>query len=367
MKITKIPGLGNYGVYIDNVDFDHLSDEEWLEIGKIHLKNLVTIIRKTSLNQNTLMERMLRFGEPRYNLKNMMIKKYNISFEDIVTLAEINDPLIDQIDVDAINALYNTQEKTDHNGYDVGKVAGGYDKQGRPKGLFAEGELLWHSNESGTLTWTPGVALLGHRGVKGSATCFMTTADWYEKQTENFRSELDEMILIHRFTPGKINPGLNQQQDAIMKANMCPDSEKEIPMVIQSPGGIRGLHYSINTVSQVKGMSQKDSDRLFRKLNKELFVEEYQYDHWYKNNGDLLLFDNSITLHRRLGKTDGRLCYRVAHDYTNLQDEPYQPYFIPEYQRQYNREITMLIKIAGIKNFKLPKLGLIERIKNVFD
>lgn len=45
MKITKIPGFGNYGQYIDNVDFTTLTDEEWLEIGRLHLKNLLTIFR----------------------------------------------------------------------------------------------------------------------------------------------------------------------------------------------------------------------------------------------------------------------------------------------------------------------------------
>ena len=34
MKISKIPGLGRFGIFIDDVDFNHLTDEEWLEIGK---------------------------------------------------------------------------------------------------------------------------------------------------------------------------------------------------------------------------------------------------------------------------------------------------------------------------------------------
>ena len=48
MKISKIPGLGNYGVYVDDVDFNHNTDEEWMEIGQLYLKNLVVIIRKTN-------------------------------------------------------------------------------------------------------------------------------------------------------------------------------------------------------------------------------------------------------------------------------------------------------------------------------
>ena len=45
MKITKIPGLGRFGIFIDDVDFTTITNEEWMEIGQLHLQNLVTIIR----------------------------------------------------------------------------------------------------------------------------------------------------------------------------------------------------------------------------------------------------------------------------------------------------------------------------------
>jgi alpha-ketoglutarate-dependent taurine dioxygenase len=140
----------------------------------------------------------------------------------------------------------------------------------------------------------------------------------------------------------------------IMNANMCPVPDTEVPLVIQSPGGIKGLHYSINTVYQVKGMSKAESDLLFERINKELFVDKYVYDHWYKNDGDFLLFDNSITLHRRLGSTEGRMCYRGTFDYTHLQTEPYQPYFQHKYQRAYNKQIREVAKISELEHFKLP-------------
>ena len=49
MKISKIPGLGRFGVFVDDVDFKTITEEEWLEIGKLHLENLVTIIRDCNL------------------------------------------------------------------------------------------------------------------------------------------------------------------------------------------------------------------------------------------------------------------------------------------------------------------------------
>lgn len=362
MKVTKIPGLGNYGIIIDGVDLMHVDDEQWTEIGKLHLKNLVTVIRDSNCTKDRQADLIMKWGDTRYGVRAFLMKKYSRTWGEICVMARDKDPRLSKTDLTAVRALFHTQERT-ANGKDVSRVTGGYDEEGHPIGLFAEGELLWHSNESGTLTWTPGVALLAYENVVGSATGFVTTPDYYESVSESFRSELNDMIIEHRFTPGKINPGLNEQQDAIMNINMCPEDDTEVPLVIRSPGGITGLHYSVNTVYKIKGMTKSDSDRVFEEINKGLFQEKYIYDHWYKNNRDLMLFDNSITLHRRLGNIQGRMCYRIAHDYTNLQEDVYQPYLQEQYQKQYNREIHTIVKTTGIKNFKLPSLGLWDRFK----
>lgn len=365
MKITKIPGLGSYGAYIDDVDFTHITDEEWFEIGRIHLKTLVTVIRNTNITKDQFVERILQWGETRYGLKNHLMMKYNRPWPVIVDAALNNGDFIQRQDATAIRALTNTQEVT-ANGYDLSRVTGGYNDDGTPKGLFAEGELLWHSNESGTLTWTPGVALLAHQNVIGSATGFVTTADYYENVSDSFRSELDEMVVLHRFTPGKINPGLNAQQDAIMNVNMCPQDDMEVPLVIKSPGGIRGLHYSINTAHSIKGLTKRESDKIFARINKGLFVDKYIYDHWYQNNNDLMLFDNSITLHRRLGNIQDRLAYRIQFDYTELQDDAYQPYLQEPYRSEYVSQIHEVVRVAKLKKFKLPHRSIGAAAKDLF-
>lgn len=352
MKISKIPGLGDYGIFIDNVDLSTITDDQWMEIGQLHLANLVTIIRNSNCTPDRQADLILKFGDTRYGLKSFLLQKYKTDFGTLVKLALEKNHALDKVDQDAIVSLLSTQQKTS-NGKDVSRVSGGYDKDGNPLGLFSEGELLWHSNESGTLTWVPGVALLAQSNVVGSATGFVTTVDYYQSVSNSFRSELNDMILIHKFTPGKINPGLGVEQDAIMNLNMCPE-DSEVPMVIKSPGGLTGLHYSVNTVYSIKGTTKQESDQVFKAIDQALFTDKYIYDHWYKNNHDLLLFDNSITLHRRLGDIKGRLCYRIAHDYTNLQESYYQPYHQPEFQRRYAKQIRTIVKTLGISNFKLP-------------
>lgn len=356
MKASKIPGLGRFGVFIDDVDFDHLTDEEWMEIGKLHLQNFVTIIRNCNLDWTKQTEWLMKFGDTRYGIRYNILKKYpGKSWSDVVRLSIDNSPEIDDIDKIRLANIARMQEIDPNTGRHVMRVSGRKDEDGHPLGMFAEGELLWHSNESGTLTFTPGVALLAAKNVVGSATGFLTTPDYYENVSNAFRSELDEMVLVHRFTEGRINPGLRKEQDEVMHANMCPTDDVEIPMVMRSPGGIIGLHYSINTIHSIKGMTKVESDKVFETINKGLFVDKYVYDHWYKNEGDFCLFDNSITLHRRLGDTTERLCYRVQHDYSNLQDDAWQPYLQDQYAKLYNEEITDFVSTAGIKDFKLPK------------
>jgi len=352
MKISKIPGLGRFGVFIDDVDFNKITDEEWMEIGKIHLQSLVTILRNTNLTLNNYDRFIYKWGSPRALSKAHLLKKYPQGWDWMWNCTKNNDDAMHIDDRRWLLAVQNLGEQTELG--KVQRVSGRRDKDGNPLGMFAEGDLLWHSNESGQIHHTPGVSLLAAENVIGSSTGFITTTDYYESVSESFRSELDEMIIVHRFTPNKINPGLSAEQDHLMHSNMCPEDGSEIPLVIQSPAGIKGLHYSINTVSQIKGMSMAESRRVFDLIDKELFVDKYIYDHWYQTNNDLCLFDNSITLHRRQGDIKDRLCYRIQYDYTHLQDKPHMPYFQPEYQNLYRNRITEAVTALGITDFKLP-------------
>lgn len=354
MKISKIPGLGRFGIFIDDVDFDRLSDEEWMEIGNLHMQNLVTIIRDCNLSWEKQTEWCMKWGDTRYGIRYLILKKYpGMSWTKVVQLSLEDSPLIDPVDKLRLQNIARMQQISPE-GRHVMRVTGQRDAEGNPLGMFAEGELAWHSNESGTMTFTPGVALLAAENVVGSATGFLTTPDYYENVSNAFRSELDEMVLLHRFTPGKMNPGLRVEQDEVMHANMCPEDDKEIPMVMRSPGGIIGLHYSIHTVHSIKGMTEAESAAVFSEIDKELFTPKYTYDHWYKNNGDFCLFDNSITLHRRLGDTTNRMCYRIQHDYSNLQNGFWQPYLQEPFASDYEKEIAYYVDLAGIKDFKLP-------------
>lgn len=355
MKISKIPGLGNYGIFIDDLDLKNITPDAWHEIGNLHLKNLVTIIRNVNIKWQDLTPLCMQWGDTRYLIRYNIIKKYSgITFTQACKLALEDSDEIEEIDKIRLKAIFTMQETDPNTKKNIMRVTGRKNEKGEPLGMFAEGELLWHSNESGNLSFSPGVALLGSKNVVGSATGFLTTVDYYENVSESFRSELDEMVIIHKFTPGKINPGLRLEQDEVMHANMCPIDGTEIPMVIKSPGGIRGLHYSVNTISHIKGMSIEESRKVFDEIDKKLFVDDYIYDHWYQNENDLLFFDNSITLHRRLGDIKDRLCYRVQHSYDNIQSNFWQPYLQEPFMSDYKQISLDIAEKLELANFKKP-------------
>jgi alpha-ketoglutarate-dependent taurine dioxygenase len=339
MKVSKINGLGNYGVFIDDLHYEDLNDELWEEIGKIHLESLVTIIRNVDIPKDELSKWTNKFGRTRWVYESKMAMKYGVPIQDLFKFVFKNKDKVPKFERDFILNSARTLDVDPQ----VAKISGMVDNKGRPKGIFAKGELLWHCNEGGQLEFAPGVALLGGEGMTKSATSFVQTVDLFESFTESFQSELKEMITVNNFQPDKINPGLSGEEEITIKVNMCPDKDSEVPLVVKSPHGHVGLHYSTHTIDYIKGMSREESKKVFDYIDKHLYTKENIYDHWYQQDNDLCLFDNSVTLHRRLGSTENRLAYRVQLDYNELLGKEYNPYFqdpyktiVDDYYKEYN-------------------------------
>ena len=330
-RITDIPELEGYGVFVDDLDFKHVTLNEWMDLGKLYMNKLVMIIRKTKLKKKKVFHKVLsKWGEHRQNYAAITFGKFPWAKGNIHEILASPDVPADEKEYIKEFKRIGGLTREDGNILRVtGKKINGYHT-----GLFDHGELLWHSNECGDLAFTPGVALLGQHGMTKSATGVMVTAPYYNSISDSMRSELDEMVLIHNFVDGKINA--NGENNIVYK-NMCPEPDTEIPLVIQSPAGIKGLHYSFNTVTG------SNNDRLLAEVKKG--IEKYVYDYWWENDDDLMIFDNSITQHRRLGDTTDRLCLRYQFDYTYLQDKLYQPYLQEPYITRYIDRVQKFHKL----------------------
>lgn len=347
MKISKIPGLGRFGVFIDDVDLNNITKDEWMEIGKLHLQQLVTIIRGNNIDYETYYELFMQWGTPRYNRPIEFYKKYGKPLKDLV----VNN----ELDADDLVTFNNGRRwQVDKRYPGMVRVTPKLNSRGESIGIFGDGELMWHSNECGDTAFTPGVALMGIENMAGSCTGFCTSVDWYERQSEAFRSELDEMIVIHNYQPTKLSPVVVDDQEKFYKNNTCPDNDSAIPLIIRSPGNIKGVHLGINTADYIDGMSKADSDKLFAKIHKEMLTDEFIYKHWYQRDGDICIFDNSITVHNReleVANAPERMGYRIQFDYDNLTDGPYIPFYQDEYNKIREERLHLLsLAMEGMQN-----------------
>jgi alpha-ketoglutarate-dependent taurine dioxygenase len=359
MKISRIPNFGSFGVYIDDVDMNHITNEEWLEIGKIFVKELVVVLRNINMSKDQFYDEVPKFG-PIYNtVGSYFVKKYgHANFtRDPATWEPLDDT--DRL---YVASKYHRHE-TLSNGKHLNRITGARDENGNALGYFDSGDLFWHSNEASTLTFAPSVALLGWEHMGGSSTGFVQTVDAYESLPESFRKELDEMVLIHDYIPGKIN--INEIIDPSMaaqtKMNFGPFPGMETPLICTAPNGRKGLHYAIHSRNRIRDMSQEESDKLFAHLDQLIFTENNIYDHWYDDNRkDLLLFDNSVTLHRRIGHKEGRLAYRTQFTVSPLLDSPWLPWqHMSACDQQYRKEMKALVELNGgdlQERYTLPEL-----------
>jgi len=330
MKITKIPGLGRFGHFIDDVDLNTISDEEWMEIGNLHLQGLVTIIRGNTLDYPRYNELMLKWGTPRFPRPVNLYLKYGKPLKELIFNNELN--------AEEMESVQNARRWLIDKHMQLVRVTPKKNRRGQSIGIFGDGELNWHSNACSDVSFAPGVSLMGWENFVGSATGFCTTTDYYESLSESFRSELDEMVVVHNYHEKGVHPEVEPDQEAFYKENQCPEPDMKVPLVITSPGGVKGIHLGITTLDYIEGMSREESTKIFETIKKGIFVPEYMYDHWYKGDRDLMIFDNSITLHRRLiepakGRLPDRVGLRLQFDYDKLAGE-----YLPFAQDEYNQE-----------------------------
>jgi len=326
LKTRKLPGFGSLGVEVYDTNLRTIDADEIRQLGMISLEQLVVVVRAESVGGISLerfneictswvSDRDSDFAYTRETF-GKMLGKY--SAERGPDGLPVN---IDDVDRRMVEEGYRIVNGIEHLP-GMSRVTGKRDEQGNATGMFADGELDWHCNNQGAARRAPGVGLLGWEGATGSRTEFLNTADAYQALSPEWQRTCDELVAVHRFMPGAIAPGVSDVQERLLKFTMCPDDDTEIPLVVESPAGIKGLHFAFTSIYQFKGMSQAESDETVQFLKNHIMRDEYIYGHdWV--DGDMLLFDNTITLHRRPTKDcSKRLMYRMAFNYDRLLTAP---------------------------------------------
>ena len=314
MKVTKLPGLGRFGAFIDDLDLKNISDEEWMELGRLHLEQKVTIIRNVNINPREFELLMMKWGRISNLFFYRMARDFALARKELTD----EDKMLMQYGEIMRPVEFGTNTR-------LAKITSIADEQGNQSGIYGKGLLDWHTDEGGQLAHTRNTSILGYKDMVGSSTEFCSTVDWYEGQSESFRSELDDMIATHEFQIDKLSPNYKEGNDdktneeiyLFSLKTICPEPS-ELPLIMVGPGGHKGLYHSSSTLNGIKGMSKIESDKLFDYINKTLFTPEHIYEHHYTADNDLLLMDNTTTTHRRVNGSDTRLAYKVHQDYSYL-------------------------------------------------
>jgi hypothetical protein len=337
MKVSKMPGFGSLGTVIEN--FDWQNPEDYKQLKDINIESLVTVVKGDGTDQFQHLIKNFRHTVTLRNLSNRRMMRHGPNW--------INTQSPEEKRAAELTSRWSLGDHAPN----WHRVTGKRDNEGYRVGAFGDTELLWHSNEYASPSFCPVVALYGANHMNTSATCFLQTVDWYEKQTESFRSELDEMIVVGKWDNELLQPGSSFEDHITMKMAFVPDDTLRTPLVIKSPAGRKALHWS-TWITGIEGLSKPDSDKLIAKITKEIFVDEYQYDYWWDHSqGDMVLFDNTVTMHMRKVKENmdlkselhERLGYRNVGDYAGHED--YNPFLQIEFQEKRNRLMRVIRKI----------------------
>jgi len=337
MKVSKMPGFGSLGTVIEN--FDWQNPEDYKQLKDINIESLVTVVKGDGTDQFQHLIKNFRHTVTVRNLANRRMMRHGPNW--------MNTQSPEEKRAAELTSRWSLGDYAPN----WHRVTGKRDNEGYRVGAFGDTELLWHSNEYASPSFCPVVALYGANHMNTSATCFLQTVDWYEKQTESFRSELDEMIVVGKWDNELLQPGSSFEDHITMKMAFVPDDTLRTPLVIKSPAGRKALHWS-TWITGIEGLSKPDSDKLIAKITKEIFVDEYQYDYWWDHSqGDMVLFDNTVTMHMRKVKENmdlkselhERLGYRNVGDYAGHED--YNPFLQIEFQEKRNRLMRVIRKI----------------------
>jgi alpha-ketoglutarate-dependent taurine dioxygenase len=177
-------------------------------------------------------------------------------------------------------------------------------EKNKPVGIFAEGELGWHTDFPAVEDGHKVASLISVHDTENSVTEFLPTPKIYQGLNHEDRTMVDELTNVYKVSPDdmeKFFPGLGKQlpmQRAWTRWSGIPFDEQECPLSRTTASGVRGINFPNHGFSHFKGMSQAESEKyrsyLWDKLNKP----ENIYTHNWQD-GQWVMFDLDITLHRR--------------------------------------------------------------------
>lgn len=186
-------------------------------------------------------------------------------------------------------------------------------ENGQPIGRLGNEELNWHMDQIFMAEPTAGTILYAVEVTpEGGDTWFCDLAAAYAALPPSLKARVDDRRGVHSAATADRRVGIRLTEEQKRRA-----PEAIHPLVRTHPlSAEKSLYFSLNHTARIDGMSEDDSLDLFEELRAHATRPEFVYRHHWRV-GDLVLWDNAATMHRRDPFPDhhARLMRRVGFNF----------------------------------------------------
>jgi alpha-ketoglutarate-dependent taurine dioxygenase len=196
------------------------------------------------------------------------------------------------------------------------RVSGKKDKNGQVGIAAYDCEMVWHCNEPGVEDSRSIVWLRGVEGTAGSRTSYTNSGLSYNDLDEKLKQELENCHLEIYVGLGLGADEVQNDISELLKLGSDGLSPYTPPLIKINKAGKKGIFFPMYHVHKIKEMSNERSKEVIEFLKEFIIREEYVYHHDWKD-GDILIADQEIGIHKRwpFKNITERTLHRACFDY----------------------------------------------------
>lgn len=287
-KVSRLGGVDgttcDWGVEISCAPIHMLDEKDLHQIGKHLVNSQVVVIR----DQKNL--------DP-YALRKLCHTLGDVEGYDLGDGSGIEDPRLKQMYFDFKAAP------------GVLRVTGKLKDNGGVTGFFGHNsELDWHCNKASLASRHSYVTLYSVYGSEGSKTSWLDTTQAYADLPDEKKRYYKTLSVVCGYKRGRYS------EDETFLDHVNEDTKWPL---VQKKYGKTGLFFPFNQVFDFVGCNNFEEEHEY--LTNHILQDKYMYHHYWKD-GDIILSDQNITLHKRWNfpNMKDRLLWRVAHGVDNI-------------------------------------------------
>ncbi len=295
--LTSLSGAPHRGIRLTDVDLEALSDEQCLDIGRLLARHLIVVVPEAHVSKERFWSICTKIGQIHGTARD-----YAPSYSS------------DSESEELFGYFYKRGGELHLPG--LMRVSGIRDEAGHATGMFAQGELGWHTNHAGQRHPFPNVGLHGVQGTEGTFTDILECVSPFEALDDEWKARVRNVKVRYRWRPHAVTAGGTDAQDEQFRFNQVTEGEGNT-LVRASPGGLEGLHFSEHLIDRFEGHSEAEQAEICAHVHRAIHHDAYKYRHRWRD-GDVVFFDQTVCLHRRVGDTSRRLIHRIAFGFDKL-------------------------------------------------